>query len=272
MNIIVKSAVAGALSLGATTGAFALGIPATNTSDLVLVIQNLTATGNVYALDTGLSINSEFSGTYVTGATLNTSLSALNSSIAASTTLQAFLTANPASGDGWVIEAGQYAGATSNSNAVNSNTKNAGSAKAIFTSVQPAANIGSEGITSFQSYLNGLQGDISTTGGLAPLLTSTENDTAVAYSSVASGKYGMTPTGDLGSLGSSQTLFAYTGNNSTSTNIQSYILGTATLSSTGQLVIAGNSGAPVPIPAALWLFGSGVLGLVGVSRRRRSAV
>ena len=32
------------------------------------------------------------------------------------------------------------------------------------------------------------------------------------------------------------------------------------------------SGAPaVPIPAAVWLFGSGLLGLVGVARRKRSA-
>ena len=29
--------------------------------------------------------------------------------------------------------------------------------------------------------------------------------------------------------------------------------------------------APVPIPAAVWLFGSGLLGLVGVARRKKSA-
>ena len=29
--------------------------------------------------------------------------------------------------------------------------------------------------------------------------------------------------------------------------------------------------APIPIPAAAWLFGSGLLGLVGVARRRRKA-
>lgn len=30
-------------------------------------------------------------------------------------------------------------------------------------------------------------------------------------------------------------------------------------------------GSPIPIPAALWLFGSGLLGLVGVARRKKAA-
>jgi hypothetical protein len=28
--------------------------------------------------------------------------------------------------------------------------------------------------------------------------------------------------------------------------------------------------APVPVPAAVWLFGSGLLGLIGVARRRKN--
>ena len=28
--------------------------------------------------------------------------------------------------------------------------------------------------------------------------------------------------------------------------------------------------SPVPIPAAVWLFGSGLLGLIGVARRKKS--
>lgn len=46
-------------------------------------------------------------------------------------------------------------------------------------------------------------------------------------------------------------------------------LSTASLSSTGGILL----GAPaaVPLPAAAWLFGSGVLGLVGIARRRFNA-
>jgi hypothetical protein len=29
--------------------------------------------------------------------------------------------------------------------------------------------------------------------------------------------------------------------------------------------------SPVPVPAAAWLFGSGLLGLVGIARRRKMA-
>jgi hypothetical protein len=36
----------------------------------------------------------------------------------------------------------------------------------------------------------------------------------------------------------------------------------------GWAVHSGNAGA-VPLPAAVWLFGSGLLGLIGVGRKRR---
>jgi hypothetical protein len=52
----------------------------------------------------------------------------------------------------------------------------------------------------------------------------------------------------------------------------------------GRLVLGGRTGAAfangdvdnirieaVPVPAAVWLFGSGLLGLVGITRRRKAA-
>ena len=34
--------------------------------------------------------------------------------------------------------------------------------------------------------------------------------------------------------------------------------------------VSGGGTAPIPVPAAAWLFGSGLMGLVGVARRRRN--
>jgi len=35
-------------------------------------------------------------------------------------------------------------------------------------------------------------------------------------------------------------------------------------------VHAGNVGAVVPVPVAVWLFGSGLLGLLGLARRKQA--
>jgi len=47
--------------------------------------------------------------------------------------------------------------------------------------------------------------------------------------------------------------------------------GTWTLASNGAATYAIPGVSAVPIPAAVWLFGSGLLGLVGIARRKRSA-
>lgn len=49
----------------------------------------------------------------------------------------------------------------------------------------------------------------------------------------------------------------------------------ATYNTLGQFTLAANgalSFAPVPVPAAVWLFGSALMGMVGVARRRQQAV
>ena len=43
-----------------------------------------------------------------------------------------------------------------------------------------------------------------------------------------------------------------------------------TVSGTATVSLAGNV-TPVPLPAAVWLFGSGLLGLVGIARRKKKA-
>jgi len=56
------------------------------------------------------------------------------------------------------------------------------------------------------------------------------------------------------------------------------VVGGAFNGQTGSWTITGNAKAaggpppePVPVPAAVWLFGSGLMGLVGVARRKKAA-
>jgi hypothetical protein len=122
-----------------------------------------------------------------------------------------------------------------------------------------------------ETYLSSLNNEV-VSGGLTPLQTSAENSTTVSFSSLAATKYGLWGAADLAPLSSSAvTLFGLTGNAGTG-QVQSYILGSASLGTNGTLTFTGNSTSPVPLPAAVWLFGSGLMGLVGVSRRRKAAV
>jgi hypothetical protein len=72
-------------------------------------------------------------------------------------------------------------------------------------------------------------------------------------------------------LNQSSSLYAIT-QQSGQTDGTSFNLGTAMLTGSGatlDLVFTGNGGTtPVPLPAAVWLLGSGLLGLAGVGRRR----
>jgi hypothetical protein len=270
MNTLVKTGVAAALALGAT-GAFALGVPSTGSSDLVLVVQNTATPTNVYLLDTGINLNTIFpTGSLVSGASLSTAIAGINDAIDASPALTSFLATNPASGDAWELVGGAFnINGPGNAAPVNSNTKTAGNAKGVFTSLQPSLNISGLGLSGFQTYLGEINNDIGSGGGMAVLQTTTES-TAGSFSVTNDGSKGIFPGAyDLASLGSSQSIYALTGNNGTGTP-QSYILGSATLDTSGNLTITGNAPA-VPLPAAVWLFGSGVLGLVGVSRRRKAA-
>jgi hypothetical protein len=218
-------------------------------------------------------------GSLVSGAILNTSLAGITTTIDASPALQTFMAANPAAGDGWTIEGGQWNGGAGGT-ATNANTKAPGAGLVVFSSNIGTANnatLSNQKLTNLDTFLTGFQGSVGqSNGGLFPLLSSTETTAAAWTSDQAEGsatsKYGMIGAPDINNVdGSAYQLFGFTGNNSTST-LQSYILGTASLDVNGNLTLTGNTTSAVPLPAAVWLFGSGLMGLVGVSRRRKIAV
>lgn len=272
MNILVKSAVAGVLALGAT-GAFAMGVPNTNSSDLVLVVENL-ATNATYALDTGISIDSVLpTSGLVKGTVLGTSIAGINQTIAASSALQAFFAANPASGDSWTLEAGQYNGGGTQVS-TNGNSNALGAAKVIFTSESGTINnatVSGLKLVNLVAFENGVNADFGAGGVLSALQTTTETSGSNLYNTAAQQKYGAIGAPDMTTVGTASQLFGFTGSASTGT-LTSYILGSATLGTDGTLTFTGNPTSAVPLPAAVWLFGSGLMGLVGVSRRRKASV
>jgi hypothetical protein len=280
MNLILKSAVGSVLGLTAV-GANALGVPASDNSDLILVIQNESTPANVYILDTGISINTAL-GTnsgLVANSTLNsTTFSGTNATVAPSALLTSFLAANPAAGDGWALEAAQFSGSTTYASANAAASKAPGKAYGIFDSDNflGAGFASNVQLSAFELFLNGITADYLAPIdglGLSPLQTATEASSGASYSTAAQGRYGIeTGINDYQVPGgAAQVLYALTGNGTTGT-VQSYIVGGASLSSSGQLVLTANSTTAVPLPPAVWLFGSGLLGLVGVSRRRKATV
>jgi hypothetical protein len=279
MNIALKSAIAGVLSLSAS-GAFALGIPSLGNSDLILIVNDETS-GATYALDTGTGLSTLMAGTLSAGAVLSTSLAGVNSSNSSSTTLQSFISTNQAKGDtlGWTLEGAQYAGGTPTASSTKSNSQGVGKALIAFSSDQGTSvpsSVSQYTLTNLEKFANGIQGDVvnASGGGLYALNNPTpvtETTNATYLNGVQ--KYTLMPgLTDLSTLGGSAVqLFGFTGEGDTGA-LSSYILGTATVSANGSLTITGNNASVVPVPAAVWLFGSGLMGLVGVSRRRKTAV
>jgi hypothetical protein len=284
MNKLVKTAVAGALALGASS-AFAIGVPSSNSSDLILYVDALTASGSsagVYGLDTGISLSSLMPGPFVTGAQNSTVFPGISKTIAESPTLSTFMSSHVGDSFGWTLEGGQYNNAAGFANgsftsASNANSVATGSALAIFTSPSLTSlfpQVSTARTGTMQDFLNGLNGDVQFGGGLAGLATSTETGSGTE-SLGAPSKYGFFGGPDLASAGSTAIkLFGFTGGGVNGGTLQSYVLGSATFSTAGVLQINPNgttTTTTVPLPAAVWLFGSGLMGLVGVSRRRKEA-
>jgi hypothetical protein len=278
MKAAIHLALAGAALISSVAHANTL-LPTSNTtggagSDLILFVED-TATANYYAWDTGATLDSVETAAQIQTAqgtgpaiaqTSSTGTLAYNgSNITLSASLASFISSTGAANDVWAIDAGD---------STNTNTNHIGSNRLLVSSVLSApswaGNASASSAKSGVSILNGLIGVWNNQSTPAP-----DTSTSAGW---GTGTYGVNgPHGFIGSnpdsgaaIGAAQTLFLISGSGSGSNpgNIQA-TSGTFTLNSNGTLSY-NSSAPPVPLPGAVWLLGSGLFGLVGVSRRRRA--
>jgi hypothetical protein len=269
MNTILKVGAASALALGAVAAHAAIPQPTTGASDAILfaeVISNLNTISSAvvasYAGDTGVSINSLVAG-----------LNGTTNALAGDANLAKLFAAN-AAGDTivWSVQGGQWTGANNATNFAHP-----GVAKFITTSFSDATgNIATKNAGNLQHW-SGLDADITTINSNAGGGNSVEGPAAATAgvwdlnsTTGISAWYGNGP-GTSNSIGASQKLFFVTGGGTSLAKVAfSNPNGeTATLSAAGVAFTGGS--AVTPLPAAVWLFGSGLLGLTGIARRKSKA-
>src|SRR4051812_12981193 len=283
MKTLIRFAVAGALMAGFAT-AQAQNMPSSGNFDLWGFVSDATAK-TTFAEDTGLSLSSLLpTNKLVSGANLNTSIAA-NFSVAATSTLTSYINAANSAGHTltWAVYGSQFPGTVSGTG-----FKKPGGFVAIFDELGTAGSSIAQGTLSptLQTIGTGMDRDLTylkggyTPGGKVYNWDAGTTDGNV-WGPVTGGGGGSTDLfgteinqAGIG-LGVTNTLYGLTGNGNPG-QLQSYILGTdITVAADGTLKVgsSGNPGGPtVPLPAAVWLFGSGLLGLFGVGRRRAAAV
>jgi hypothetical protein len=271
MNTTIKLSVATALAFGAVAAHASIALPQSGASDAILFAEVLSGTTVVasYAGDTTVSISQLTSGTF-TGTVLGSdaNLTALFAADKGTDTLV------------WAVEGGQYTGAASTINfgttgvaqfittsSGNSTTKLAGDNTGNLTHWSALSTSGTAGIGNINTNIAAQTGNTST--------TSTEGSSAASAgvwdSGTPSGIEGWYGNGPItnNTLGGSENLYYVTGNGGTTAKVSFSVVGTASLSSSGLAITgSGSTPPPVPLPPAVWLLGSGLLGLAGVARRK----
>jgi hypothetical protein len=278
MKNLVRIAVAGVLMTGFAT-AQAQNLPSTGNSDLWVFVSNQAA-GTTFAEDTGISLSSLVPTAQLSAnSVLSTAITA-NFSLAASSALTSYISSANSAGQPleWAVDGIQYPGTTAGTG-----YRKAGGILAVTDNVaSQESNTAQLTLGNLQAIGQGIQGDM-----IYQLQSYTAGGSVYKFSNgslggnvwgAASGNnggstdlYGQGPDQAGVALGSETVLYGLTGNGGTG-QVQSYILGTnLTLTANGTLQVGGTTPPPVPLPAAVWLFGSGLLGLVGVGRRRSAA-
>jgi len=267
MNSAMKFGAASALALAGVAAHASISQPATGSSDAILFAEVVNAAGTAavasYAGDTGISISTLEAGTTTTtvlGGDAN-----LSKLFAADVAVDSVY---------FAVMGGQYTGL-----ATPPKFATAGVAQFLTTTFGDSTNslknatatnlVKFSGINANVATINSNSGGANSVEGASPG-TSGVWDITGGTTTLAYFDGGNVDTGNV--IGNTQALFYLTGSGSTS-SISYNEVETVSLSAAG-LSIAAVGGSPppaVPLPAAVWLLGSGLLGLTGVARRKLKA-
>jgi hypothetical protein len=261
MNTLVKVGVASALALGYVSAHAAAVIPSSsNPGDVLLFADVLNSSGAViaaFAADTTITVNGAtgVSGNLTNGQVLYGS----------TTNLQSLITLGSQTGNSiqWAVMGG---GGEAGTNTLQFVTTDTNASLGTLT--------GRTG-TSLGHWVTGLANTatlLNTNSGANPDVYAASAGGAGGWdptvlTSNASNWYSNGPTNLVNGLGQSAKLYGVTAASSISTSpVGTSVLGNVTLSANGLVFTSA-----VPLPAAFWLLGSGLLGLFGIGRRKAIA-
>lgn len=278
MKISLKQILAvGALAVASASAFADISLPNTGNGELTLVVIDQT-TGASYVRGLGVTMDqiastsqiTAIDGSYTTDSTAFNLPATIN--LSADANLSAFLTAAGSDTVTWGVVGGAVSG-TGNVVGV----KRYVTTSAAQTAAQVQTATSNAKITSNYANLQAYDQSFS-----AAIEAANGGDTTLANKQSA-GNTGLTSTqlaalqtwnGALSStnqvaLGSSASFYLLSSANGTSaTQARVYTLQGLTLSANGTLTSADVPSSGTPIPAAFWLLGSGLAGLVGIGRRK----
>jgi hypothetical protein len=264
MKKLIPVTAAGALAFGAVAAHASIAAPNSGSSDAILFAEVVNAAGTAvasYAGDTGISIN-----TIIAGLSGSTTVLGSDANLAK-------LFAADGAGDSiqFAVLGGQYTGTPSVTN-----FDKAGVAQFLTTTYQNGTTSLSAATTATLTKMAGLNTDvaaINSNSGGANSIEGTNPATSGVWDITNTGGIAYWDGGGISNAnttGTTANLYYMTGGGAVASKTTNVLEATATLSASG-LTLTGGSPPPVPLPAAVWLFGSGLLGLAGVARRKSKA-
>lgn len=263
MEISLKKAAAiilvGAAGLGAMTASADVVLPGSGNGELTLFVRNDT-TGAVYARGLGISVDSVLTQQQIQASAAQPGATPKNyllPTIGPDAALSAFL--NGSDSFSWTVMAGDNTGGIS-----------AGDKRYLTTSQVDLTNgtsvTGTNLATSYNNLnqmLITLNGFMADTSGSSVSVNGQWRQTGATPGSAAGDWFGIGPN-NVNSLGSAANFYMLSSNGTGAARV--FQFADVRLSANGTLF-----SVPVPLPAAVWLLGSGLIGLAGIGRRRKNA-